>query len=167
MSSYTAARTGKYPVKVTLPNDLEIHITREFDAPRGLVFRVCTEPEHLRQWWGPAFLEMIVCEMDVRTGGKWRIVQRMPDGQEHGFHGEYLDVIAPERVVKTFIYEPFPQHGAVETATWNELPSDRTLFTTIVRHKTKEGRDGHVNSGLEGGMTESCARLEVLLEQLT
>lgn len=166
MSSLTATKTGKHPVTVTLPNDLEIHISREFDAPRDLVFRMWTEPKHLRNWWGHCIMEMTVCEMDVRVGGTWRIVQRMPDGQEHGFHGEYLEVVRPERLVQTFIYEPFPDNGAVETGTWEELPGGRTRFTGIVRHKTKEGRDGHAQSGMEIGLTESYARLDDLLATL-
>ena len=72
---------------LTLPSDLEIQVTRLFDAPRELVFEAWTRPEHLSQWWGCDDMQMTFCEMDVRPGGAWRYVVRMPDGQEFGFHG--------------------------------------------------------------------------------
>ena len=151
---------------VTTPDDTSIVVRRDFGAVPTKVWRALTEPEHLRRWLGDLSFPLTTCEMDVRVGGKWRILQRSPDGQEHGFHGEYLEIVRPERLVQTFIYEPFPDNGAVETGTWEALPNGRTRFVGIVRHKTKEGRDGHYRSGVESGVTQAYARLDALLEQL-
>lgn len=150
---------------ITLPSDLEIVMTREFAAPRRLVFDAFTRPEHIRKWWGPRFLTMSVCEVDLRVGGAWHFVQRGPDGQEFGFRGVYLEIAPPERLVHTFIYEPMPEHDAVVTVLFQEK-NLRTTLTETTRHKTKHGRDGHLNSGMEEGLTDSYARLDELLAML-
>jgi uncharacterized protein YndB with AHSA1/START domain len=152
-------------VTVTLPSDLEIAVTREFAAPRRLVFEAFTRPEHIRRWWGPRSLTMTVCDVDLRPGGAWRFVQRMPDGQEVGFRGVYQEIVAPERLVHTFIFEPMPEHDAVVTVLFEER-NGKTTVTETTRHKTKFGRDGHLNSGMEEGMTDSYARLDELLPTL-
>ena len=150
---------------ITLPSDLEIALTREFDAPRRLVFEAFTRPEHIRRWWGPRNLTMTVCEVDLRPGGAWRFVQRMPDGQEVGFRGVYREIVPPERLVHTFIFEPMPEHDAVVTVLFEER-NGKTTVTETTRHKTKFGRDGHLNSGMEEGVTDSYARLDELLPTL-
>src|SRR5439155_730098 len=76
---------------VTLPSDREIKLTRDFDAPRNLVFEACTKPEHLKHWWGPRGYDVILCEGDLRPGGAWRTVQRAPDGNEYAFRGEFRE----------------------------------------------------------------------------
>jgi uncharacterized protein YndB with AHSA1/START domain len=151
--------------KITFPSDLEIRIERQFDAPRTLVFECATKPEHLVQWWGPRTHELITCDVDLRVGGNYRFVLRTPDGTEAGFRGEFLELVRPERLKQTFIFEPFPDHGAVETMTLDEV-NGGTLFTTVIKHKTKEGRDGMFNAGMESGMNDSHARLDELLAAL-
>src|ERR1043165_10303824 len=99
---------------LSLPSDREILLTRVFDAPRDLVFEAHSKPEHVRRWWGPARYEMVVCEMDFRPGGTWRFVQRGPEGDEHGFHGEYREIVRPERLAYTFEYEGAPGHVSLE-----------------------------------------------------
>jgi uncharacterized protein YndB with AHSA1/START domain len=91
---------------LTLPSDLEIVMTRVFNAPRELVWKALTGPEAIPQWWGPRYLTTVVDKMDVRVGGAWRYVQHDPDGNEHAFNGVYKELTPPERIVYTFEYEP-------------------------------------------------------------
>jgi uncharacterized protein YndB with AHSA1/START domain len=77
----------------------ELLLTRTFDAPRELVFKVWTDPKHVAQWWGPTGFTTTVEEMDVRPGGAWRYAMRGPDGKDYPFRGEYVEVLAPERLV--------------------------------------------------------------------
>jgi uncharacterized protein YndB with AHSA1/START domain len=158
----TGSKSG---LTVTLPSDLEIVMTREFQAPRRLVYEAFTRPEHLKRWWGPRYLELSVCEVDLREGGSWRFVQRAPDGQEFGFRGVYQEIAPPERLVYTFIFEPMPEHDAVVTIVFEERIGRTTLRQTT-RHKTKFGRDGHLNAGMEEGVIDSYARLDELLATL-
>jgi uncharacterized protein YndB with AHSA1/START domain len=160
-----AAKTNV--LKVTLPSDREIKLTRDFDAPRHLVFEALSKPEYIRQWWGPRGTELTTCEMDFRTGGTWRFVSRGPDGVEHPFTGVYREVSPPDRVVWTFIYDvpPINEHEAVETVTLTERDG-RTTITVISVHDSKESRDMHVQSGMEKGAAETYDRLEELLAKL-
>jgi uncharacterized protein YndB with AHSA1/START domain len=149
---------------ITLPSDQEIRITRTFAAPRRLVFEACTKPEHLRRWWGPRNTTLTQLEMDFRVGGRWRFVLQGPDGSEHPFCGEYREIAPPDRFVQTFVYDVpvIRDHPAVETATFEEQDGKTTLTVTIL-HGSKVARDGHLQSGMEGGLNESHERLEELL----
>src|SRR5690349_6012305 len=89
-------------LSVSVPSDREIVLTREFDAPRELVFLAMSKPEHMRHWWGQAGSTLAVCEMDFRPGGAWRFVERDKNGAEWGFRGEVREIDPPERVVQTF-----------------------------------------------------------------
>jgi len=150
---------------VTTPTDREIHIERVFEAPRERVFAIYTDPELIPEWWGPRGTSAIVDEMDVRPGGSWRFVIRNSDGSETGFRGTYREVVAPERIVQTFEWEGMPGHVSVETATFEDL-GDRTRVTTTSIFHTTEERDGMLGSGMEGGLQETYARLDELLERL-
>jgi uncharacterized protein YndB with AHSA1/START domain len=108
---------------------------------------------------------MTGCQSDLRVGGRYRWVFRAPDGSEVGFSGEFREIAAPERIVRTFVFEPIPDAEALETLELTEANGVTTIMTTTV-HKSVENRDGHVNSGMEGGMTEGYARLEELLSAL-
>src|SRR6202011_6081101 len=97
------------------PNKLEIVadpakptiVTRRVvNAPRSLVYDAFTKPEHLARWMGPRTFPLVHCDNDVRVGGSWRFVHRAPDGQEIGFHGIYREVSPPQRIVRTFVFEP-------------------------------------------------------------
>jgi uncharacterized protein YndB with AHSA1/START domain len=146
-------------MQLTLPSDREILLTRVFDAPRELVFEAHSKPEHIRKWWGPRRFELTVCEMDFRPGGTWRFVQRDNDGGEYGFHGEYREIVRPERLVYTFEYEGAPGHVSVETITFDEQEGGRTLATNLVAFATSEARDAMIASGMESGAAESMDRL--------
>ncbi len=146
--------------------DLEIVQSRTFDAPRDLVFRTMNDPELLPRWWGPSYLTTVVEKMEVRPGGSWRFVQRAPDGGEHAFSGRYLEVVAPERVSMTFNYEGLEgDHEAVSTVVLTE-DNGRTVMTSTMVFKTRDDRDGMVNSGMEGGARETDERLAAILEEL-
>ncbi len=93
---------------ITTPSDREIVMTRIFDARRELVFEAHSKCEHLANWWGPRKYALVVCELDFRPGGAYRFVQRGPDGEEHGFRGEFREIVPPERIVQTFEYEGMP-----------------------------------------------------------
>lgn len=160
-----AAKTNE--LKVTLPSDLEIQLVREFDAPARLVFEASTKPEYVKQWWGPHGTSLSVCEIDFRVGGEWRYVVRNQDGSEAPFRGVYREIVAPERVSYSWIYDvpPFNQFEAIETVVLEERDG-RTIATTTVVHQTKEARDGHVQSGMERGAAETLDRLEALLAKM-
>jgi uncharacterized protein YndB with AHSA1/START domain len=148
------------------PGKPTIVTRRVVDAPRSLVFDAFTKPEHLKRWMGPRALTMVLCETDLRVGGGYRFVHRTPDGQEFGFHGTYREIVRPERIVRTFVFEPMPEHESVETLLLEEHEGKTTITTTTV-HKTVEARDGHLASGrMEVGMTEGYARLDELLASL-
>ena len=147
------------------PSDLEIGMTRVFDAPRELVFQAYTDPEHIPHWWGQRNSTTIVDTMDVRPGGLWRYIQRDPDGNEYAFNGEYREVVAPERLVYTFEFEGMPGHIVVNTMTFEERDGKTTITSTSL-FASVEDRDGMLESGMESGANESWDRLAELLETL-
>jgi len=147
---------------VAEPGKTHFTTTRVVDAPRDVVFDAFTKCEHLERWMGPKSLTMVSCETDLRAGGRYRFVFRAPDGNDVGFSGEYREVVRPERVVRTFVFEPMPDAAALETLELTEVDGKTTITTTTL-HKTVENRDGHVNSGMGAGMTEGYARLDELL----
>jgi uncharacterized protein (TIGR03086 family) len=149
---------------VTLPSDTEILITRSFEAPRSLVWDALTTPRHLLRWWGPNWCPLVGCEIDLRPGGSWRYVSRNADGDELAWHGMYRSIEAPERIESTEVFEGFPDAESVNTMTLVEGDGVTTL-QTLVRHATKENRDGHVQSGMEAGMQQTFDRLDDLLAQ--
>ena len=159
------ATASKHDMKVTVLSDTELQITREFDAPREIVFKAMTDPALVARWWGPRRYKTVVDTMDVRPGGKWRMRNIAADGGEHAFRGEYREVTPPERVVWTFEYEPLAGHISVETMTLTERDG-RTLLTVHDVFSSKEDLDGMLQSGMESGASESYDRLEELLAEL-
>jgi uncharacterized protein YndB with AHSA1/START domain len=160
--------TSKNQTTITAePGKQELVITREFDAPRELVFKVFTDPELLPQWWGPRYLSTIVDKMDVRPGGQWRFINRDAQENEYAFHGVYHEVLAPERIIDTFEYEGLPETGHVtlETMKLEELPGGRTRLTTQSVYQTVMDRDAVLQSGMESGVNDTYDRLSELLEK--
>ena len=155
---------------MTLPSDLEILLTRTFDAPRRLVFEAMTSPEHVRRWWGPRYLTMTDCQMDVRVGGSWRFAFRKPgDDVEHVFKGEYREIVPPERVVQTFIYDIdfIRDYPAIETMTLEEEADGRCDLRVLVLHATKDARGRPRQLGHGAGRGRGAAdRLEEFLRTL-
>ncbi|MBA2597629.1 MAG: SRPBCC family protein [Chloroflexia bacterium] len=146
-------------------SDREIAMERVFDAPRELVFAAYTDPAHIPHWWGPRGLTTTVDTMDVRPGGTWRFVHRDQDGAEYGFHGEYREVVPPERLVSTFEFEGMPGHVLVDTATFTEVDG-KTKVTVTSLFASGEDLQGMMDSGMEAGARESWDRLAELLSTL-
>jgi uncharacterized protein YndB with AHSA1/START domain len=157
----TASRTAK----LTLPTDEQILITREFDAPRHLVFAAWTTPELVKRWWHAKRGEVTVVEIDLRVDGKWRQAMVTPDGFEVAFHGEYREIVTNERIVSTEIYEGVPDGVSeadattVNTATFVESDG-RTLVTLLIQAANKTSRDAIVDSGMEAGLQDALDLLE-------
>jgi uncharacterized protein YndB with AHSA1/START domain len=156
------AQTSSGTATVTLPTDEQILITREFNAPKHLVYKAFTTPELVRRWWHANRGEVTVAEIDLRVGGAWRYVAVTPDRTEVGFHGEYREIVPNERIVSTEIYE-IPDQGdsppTINTATFTEVDG-RTTLEILVQCPSKELRDTIIDSGMEGGMQDSMDALE-------
>ena len=139
---------------VTLPTSEEILITREFAAPRHLVYRAWTTPDLVRRWWGGDRGEVTSVEIDLRAGGRWRYVMVAADGSETAFHGEYREIVPGERIVSTEVFEGRTQARALTTVTFTE--SGR--YTTVairVRYSSQQERDAHaidMRDGLQDAM---------------
>jgi uncharacterized protein YndB with AHSA1/START domain len=144
---------------VTLPADDQIRITREFDAPKHLVYKAFTTPELVERWWHANRGEMKVAEIDLRVGGRWRYAMRTPDGFEVAFYGEYREIVPNERIVSTEVFEGMPEAEAVNTMTLSESDG-RTMLTILVQHQSKEHRDAHIESGMEAGLQDALDLLE-------
>jgi uncharacterized protein YndB with AHSA1/START domain len=150
------------------PGKQEILITREFDAPRELVFKVCTDPKLIPQWWGPRYLSTEVDTMDVRPGGRWRFINRDAEGNQYAFHGVYHEILAPERIIDTFEFEGLPETGHVtlETMKLEALPEGRTRLTVQSVFQSVADRDGTLQSGMEEGVNDTYDRLAELLKKM-
>ena len=157
--------------EVTLPTDEQIRITREFDAPRHLVYEAWTTPELVKRWWNAKRGEVTVAEIDLRVGGKWRYAMETPDGFEVAFHGEYREIVPNERLVTTEIYEGLPEGvseddaATLNTATFEEQDG-RTTLTIVVQAKNKESRDAIVESGMEAGLQDALDLAEEVVRSL-
>ncbi len=147
------------------PGKHEIIMTRDFDAPRELVFRAYTDPTLVPRWWGPGSLTTTVDQMDVRQGGIWRYVQRDPAGNEFAFRGVYHSIISPERVVTTIEFEGLPGHIGLQTLILEDLDG-KTRVTDLGVFQSVADRDGMIASGMEGGANESWDRFEEILKTL-
>jgi uncharacterized protein YndB with AHSA1/START domain len=165
----TVMSSGK--AKVTLPTDEQIRITRDFDAPRHLVYKAWTTPELVKRWWNAKRGEVTVAEIDLRVGGKWRYAMVTPDGPEVAFHGEYREIVPNERLVTTEIYEGLPEDVSEEdaatlnTATFDERDGHTTL-TILVEAKNKASRDAIVESGMEAGLQDALDLAEEVVLSL-
>jgi uncharacterized protein YndB with AHSA1/START domain len=155
--------------KVTLPTNEQILITREFDAPKHLVFRAWTTPALVKKWWSGLRGEMQVVDIDLRVGGKWRYVMLAHGKHEVAFNGEFREIVTNERIVTTEIYEgaPLPPPGQepLNIVTFNEV-GGRTQLHLLVQCPNQEIRDLIANSGMEAGMQEQMDVLEQLLRSL-
>jgi uncharacterized protein YndB with AHSA1/START domain len=164
MAVSSVANSGTFAVST--PSDREIRMTRLFDAPRRLVFEALTRPEHIRRWWGclGAGYSVPVCEVDLRVGGRWRFVNRHPNG-EAAFHGVYQEIAPPDRLVFTEIFEDFPDAESVVTTELTD-ESGRTRMTATVRYPSPEVRDMVLKSGMDRGAAISYDRLEDVVREM-
>jgi uncharacterized protein YndB with AHSA1/START domain len=155
------ARSGnKLSLTVTLPSDCEITMSRSFDAPRDLVFDAHTKPEHLVHWFGPRGHTLSVCTVDLRPGGAWRFVLREPNGREMGMKGVYREIVPPERLVHTEIFDDFEEMAgeSIVTTIFEEIDG-KTRVTSTSTYRSKEIRDAVIQSGMEYGAAETYERL--------
>ncbi len=147
------------------PGIPQIIISREFDAPRDLVFRAYTDPELLPLWLGPRDLTMKIEEFDVRDGGKWRYVATDADGNEYGFHGVFHGNPSPDAIVQTFEFEGAAGHVSLDTYTFEDRRG-RTLARSVSSFQSVEDRDWMIASDMERGVRDSGERLTELLAKL-
>jgi len=156
-------------IKITVePGKQEIFITREFDAPRDIIFKAFTDPEIYKQWIGPRGLTTIIDTFESRDGGSWRYIQKDAEGNEFAFHGVNHEVSPPERIIGTFEWEGLPEKGHVllQTARFEELADNRTRLTQQSVFQSILDRDGMIQTGMEEGVKDSYQRLDKLLEKL-
>jgi len=165
--------TTSRSAKLTLPTDEQILITREFDAPRHLVYKAMTTPELVRRWWHAKRGDVTACEIDLRVGGKWRYAMVTPDGFEVAFHGEYVELVPDERIVTREVYEGLPegvteeQGSTVNTATFADAGEGRTELTLLIQTTSKFARDAIIESGMEDGLQDALDLLEEAAQSLS
>lgn len=150
------------------PGRQELFITREFDAPRELVFKAHTDPDIYARWLGPRDLTTTLETFEPVSGGRWRFIQKDQNGNEFGFHGVNHDVTVPERIISTFEFEGLPESGHVilETTKFEALPGGRTRVTTQSVYQSVEDRDGMVAAGMESGIVAGHEQLDEILKEL-
>ena len=162
-------RSSSRAAVVTLPTDTQILITREFDAPKRLVYKAWTTPELIKRWWHAKRGEVTVAEVDLRVGGKWRYVMVTEGGFEVAFHGEYREIVPNERLVSTEVYEGAPagegDEGTLNTLTLTEKDG-RTTVTILVQAPNQAVRDAIINSGMEAGLQDALDLLEQVASAL-
>jgi uncharacterized protein YndB with AHSA1/START domain len=150
------------------PGSHAIVITREFDAPRELLFKAYTDPKLYVQWLGPRGLEMELEKFEPVTGGSWRYIHKDSNGNAYAFNGVNHLVRSPDLIIGTFEFEGLPERGhvALETARFEDLPGGRSRVTGLSVFQSVADRDGMVASGMESGVVQGYERLDELLETL-
>ena len=162
------ATTTKGCAVLTLPTDTEILVTREFNAPRHLVWKVLTEPDLIRRWWAGQRGTVTDVAVDLRVGGAWRFVMSANEGFEVAFHGEFREIEAPERMVQTEVFEGMPDGDSEPSLNHYTLSErdGRTALTVRTVVSSKEVRDMIIATGMEGGMQEAYDLVEELAADL-
>ena len=149
------------------PGKQELFITREFDAPRALVYKAHIDPDLYVQWLGPRGYEMVLETFEPHSGGRYRYIHKDKDGSEYGFHGVFHEM-SEELMIQTFEFEglPEPGHVVLDTMRLDELPGNRTRVTIQSVYQSIADRDGMVESGMEHGVNEGYERLDELLVKM-
>jgi uncharacterized protein YndB with AHSA1/START domain len=160
MMNATQVDRGSTETTTVYTEGPDLVMERVFDAPRDLVWKVITDPDRVTNWWGPHGYTTTVEEMDVRPGGRWRFIQHTTGGEDVPFKGEYLEVVPPERMVQTFIYdvEPFNNEAAITTLTLEDL-GGKTKMTSRDRFPSVESLEGALSTGMTGGALQTWDRL--------
>lgn len=160
--------SSKNKTAITIePGKQELFITREFDAPRELVYKAHIDPDLYVQWLGPRGYEMVLETFEPYSGGKYRYIHKDKDGNEFGFHGVFHEM-AEDLMIQTFEFEGLPERGHVilDTMRLEELPGNRTRVTIQSVYQSVADRDGMVESGMERGVNEGYERLDELLARM-
>jgi uncharacterized protein YndB with AHSA1/START domain len=162
-----SANTKNKTLVTVEPGKQELFITREFDAPRELVFKAHIDPELYVQWLGPHGYEMILETFEPVSGGKYRYIHKDKDGNAYSFHGTFHEM-SEDLMIQTFEFEGLPERGHVvlDTMRLEKLPGDRTRITIQSVYQSVSDRDGMVQSGMETGVREGYERLDEVLEKL-
>jgi uncharacterized protein YndB with AHSA1/START domain len=149
------------------PGKQELFITREFDAPRELVFRAHTEAELYEKWVGPDDLTMTVEKMEAVNGGSYRFVHER-GGHVYTFHGVYHEVLSPDRIIGTFEFDGLPEKGHVimGTTKFEDLGGGRSRLVHQSVFQSVADRDGMITSGMERGVTQGYDKLDSLLSNI-
>lgn len=142
-----------------------IDMSREFDAPRDLVFRAYSDPELLVQWLGPRKYKMTVESWDVRDGGRWRYVNSDDEGNAWGFHGVFHGDQTPDGMLQTFEFEGWPGDVSLESLVFEETDG-KTVVRNHAVYQTVQARDAMIESGMESGVNEGFDRLDELISRL-
>ena len=155
-------------LKVTTPTDREVVMTRIFDAPRRLVFDSFTKPELVRRWmYGWDGWTLPVCEIDLRVGGKYRFVWRGPDGTEMGMGGVYREIVPPERVVTSELFDEDWTGGETLVTIVLTEQDGKTLLTQTIFYSSREARDAAIQTGMAEGLSMGLDRLDQVLASLS
>ena len=149
------------------PGKQELFITREFDAPRALVYKAHIDPNLYVQWLGPRGYEMELETFEPHSGGRYRYIHKDQNGNEFGFHGVFHEM-SEDLMIQTFEFEGLPERGHVilDTMRLEELPGNRTRVTIQSVYQSVSDRDGMVQSGMERGVNEGYERLDEVLEKI-
>ena len=147
------------------PGKQELFITREFDAPRELVYQAHIDPKLYVQWLGPHGYEMVLEEFEPVNGGKYRYIHKDKDGNEYGFHGTFHEM-SIDNMIQTFEFEGYPGHVSLDCMTLEELPGNRTRATIHSVFQSVSDRDGMIQNGMEIGVREGYERLDDILEAM-
>ena len=158
------ATASKGTAEVTLPSDTQILITRDFDAPRHLVFEAYTTPELIKQWWAGKRGGVTVAEVDLRVGGRYRYAMETTEGFEVAFNGEFREIVENERIVNTEVFEGAPEGAgpAIVTVTLSDS-GEGTHMEMLMELESRETRDAIIESGMEGGLQEGLDILEEIV----
>lgn len=157
----TATKEASRTATITTPAEREIRIERVFDASRDRVWKACTDPALVAQWWGRGN-KLVVERMELERGGHWRFVEHSAEGV-NGFEGRYREVTPPERIVQTFEWDGLPGYVVINDTTFEDLGDGRTKMVTTSLFYSSEERDGMLASGMEEGLNQSYAALDRLL----
>jgi uncharacterized protein YndB with AHSA1/START domain len=152
---------------VSTPSDNELRLTRSFDAARSLVYDCWTKPELVRRWMtGPDGWSFVVCEIDLRVGGRYRYVWRNLDGRDMGMGGVYRDIVATRRLVSAELFdEDWTGGETLCTVDFSEQAAVTTVTTTVL-YSSRQARDGAMQSGMEDGMAAGFDRLDAYFASL-
>jgi len=157
----------KIPLQMSAAGERDIVITRAFDAPRELVFRAWTEPELVKRWmFGPAGWSFAVCDIDFRVGGRYRFVWRHEDGREMGMGGRYVDIVAPERIVNTELFDQDWTGGETTGTLVFTEQGGRTITTYTLTYASQAAREMVMKSGMTSGMEAGYERLDAIFAEM-
>lgn len=168
MMTVTRIDRGSTDTTTIYSEDGDLTYERVFDAPRELVWRANTDAELIPRWWGPRGHTTRVVELDLRAGGRWRWVSTDESGNEFAFYGEYLEVVPPERITWTFMFdvEGVGPQGGPETLYLDETGDGRTRMRAVGHMGSEEAIDAALATGMTQGAIETWDRLDELLPEL-